>query len=136
MKKIEIMGRKFELCNADEVTLGAYKEVEKAKFAASLALISNEDAAEYARGDAKKEGVTNEKEFMERIISGDFKNALIDSQDAVVTHDEEVIMLSANLTREELMDLPYKLIEKLAIEADKAIGGLANFTNASPTNST
>ena len=95
MKKIEIMGRKFELFNADEVTLGAYKEVDKAKFAASLTMISNDDVAEYVREDAKKEGVVNEKEFMDRIISGDLKNALIASQDAAVTHDEEVIMLSA-----------------------------------------
>lgn len=134
MKKIEILGRKFELRNGDEVSYGAHKRVERAKFAASLAMMSNEDVAGYVTEEGKKE--VNEGNFMEKIVSGDIKNALIESQDAAVTPKEEAIMFSVDLTRDEILELPAKVVEELAKAADDALGGLVNFTNALTTNST
>ena len=134
MKKIEISGRKFELRNGDEVSYGAHKRVDRAKFAASLAMMSDEDVAKYITEDGRKEAT--EENFMEKIVHGDIKNALIESQDAAVTPKEEAIMFSAELTREEILNLPAKVVEELAKAADDALGGLVNFTNALTTNST
>ena len=136
MKKVKIMGREFELRNGDEVSYGAFKRVEKAKFAASLSMMSDEEVGGFITNDAKKEGGISEENFMEKIVSGDIKNALINSQDAAVTSKEETIMFSADLTREEILNLPAKMVEELGKAADDALGGLANFMNALTINST
>jgi hypothetical protein len=138
MKKIEICERKFTLRNADEVTYGAQKAVEKVKFAASLAMMTNKDVVEMVsdkKGGDNGEELTEEN-LMDKLAKGDIKNALINSQDAAVTSEEEVIMLSVNVTRDEIIDMPAKMVKELAKAADEELGGLANFTNASTTNST
>jgi hypothetical protein len=138
MKKKEIMGRKFELRDGNEVTYGAQKEVEKVKFAASLAMMTNKDVVEMVsdkKGGDNGEELTEEN-LMDKLAKGDIKNALINSQDAAVTSEEEVIMLSVNVTRDEIIGMPAKMVKELAKAADEELGGLANFTNASTTNST
>ena len=138
MKKIEILGRKFELRNGDEVSYGAHKRVERAKFAASLAMMSNKDVTEMMADKSKGENAEEitEENLMAKLAKGDIKKALINSQDAAVTIEEEAIMFSADLTREEILELPAKVVEELAKAADDALGGLVNFTNALTTNST
>ncbi len=137
MKKVKIQGREFTLRNADEVTYGAQKEVEKAKFAASLAMMSNKDITEMMRdkgGNAEEE--LNEEALMNRLAKGDIKKALINSQDTVVTQEEEAIMLCLNVTREDILEMSAKLVKELAEAADTELGGLLNFTKPSTTDTT
>jgi hypothetical protein len=138
MKKVEIGGRKFTLRNGDEVTYGAQKEVEKVKFAASLAMMSNKDVIAMMndkKGDENGEDITEEI-LMEKLAKGDIKKALINSQDAAVTMEEEAIMLSTNVTRDEIMTMPATLVKELAKAADDALGGLPNFTKTSTSDTT
>ena len=138
MKKVEIGGQKFTLCNSDEVTYGAQKEVEKVKFAASLAMMSNKDVTEMISD--KKDGDNGEKlteeNLMDKLAKGDIKKALINSQDAAVTLEEEAIMLSANITPDKIMSLPATVVRELAKAAEEELGGLLNFTAASTTDTT
>jgi D-lyxose ketol-isomerase len=130
MKNIEIGGKKFTLRNGDEVTYGAQKEVEKVKFAASLAMMSNKDVTDMMADKTKgedAEGITEEN-LMDRLAKGDIKKALINSQDAAVTIGEEAIMLSANITRDAIMDMPATLVKELAKAAEEELGGLLDFT--------
>ena len=138
MKKVEIGGQKFTLYNRDEVTYGAQKEVEKVKFAASLAMMSNKDVTEMISD--KKDGDNGEElteeNLMDKLAKGDIKKALINSQEAAVTLEEEAIMLSANITRDKIMNLPATVVRELAKAAEEELGGLLNFTAASTTDTT
>ena len=137
MKKVEIGGQKFTLCNSDEVTYGAQKEVEKVKFAASLAMMTNKDVTEMISGKGSENGEEmTEDTLMAKLAKGDVKKALINSQDAVVTAEEEAIMLSGNVTRDEILEMPAKLVRELAEAADTELGGLLNFTKPSMTDTT
>ena len=138
MKKVEICGQKFTLRNGDEVTYGAQKEVEKVKFAASLAMMSNKDVIEMMADKGKDENAEEitEENLMAKLAKGDIKKALINSQDAAVTIEEEAIMLSANITRDEIMGMPATLVKGLAVAAEKELGGLLNFTKTSTTDTT
>jgi len=140
MKKIEIMGRKFNLRNEDEVSYGAQKEVSKVKEKAKLAMMSNKDISDLYLG---KEGAAmdgeqaiTEETLLERIAKGDIKSALMDSYDAAVTPEEEVIMLSANVTREDILEMPGKMVKELAKAAGDELGGLENFIKTSTIDST
>ena len=137
MKKVKIMGREFELRNSDEVSYGAEKLVKHEKNVAELAMLSNEDIVLYIeknkKGDKAEQELSNEDAML---LLDDIKKSLIDAQDAALMPEEEVLMYSANLTRDEISDLPKKVVKELAKAADDALGGLANFTNASTTNST
>lgn len=138
MKKVKIGGREFTLRNTDEVTYGAQKEVEKVKFAASLAMMTNKDVVEMVsdkKGGDKGEEITEEN-LMDKLAKGDIKKALINSQDAAVTSEEEAIMLSANLSRNEIMGMPAKMVKELAKAADEELGGLLNFTKTSTSDTT
>jgi len=137
MKKVELYGRKFTLRNSDEVTYGAQKEVEKVKFAASLAMMTNKDVTEMISGKGSDNGEEmTEDTLMAKLAKGDVKKALINSQDAVVTAEEEAIMLSGNVTRDEILEMPAKLVRELAEAADTELGGLLNFTKPSMTDTT
>lgn len=141
MKKIEICGRKFTLRNGDEVTYGAEKAVEKVKFAASLAMMSNEDVAEIISDKNTNNGgdvseTLTEEHLMEKLAKGDIKNALINSQDAAVTMEEEAIMLSANVLRDDILGMPAKMVKELAKAAGDELGDLLNFTKTSTIDTT
>lgn len=138
MKKVEIGGQKFTLRNGDEVTYGAQKEVEKVKFTASLAMMSNKDVTDMMaeKNNAENAEEITEENLMARLAKGDIKKALINSQDAAVTIEEEAIMLSANITRDAIMGMPATLVKELAEAAEKELGGLLDFTKPSTTDTT
>lgn len=131
MNKIVIDGRTFNLMNRDEVPYGAEKELERVQFAASLAMLSDEDVAELATKSRSGSEEVNEKDFMERVLSGEIKQALLDSHEATITPDEEAIILSAGLTRKELLKLPGKVVRELAKAAKEEMGTAEDFSEAS-----
>ena len=136
MGKIVIDGVTYSLKDRDHVSYGAEKELERAQFAASLAMLSEEDVRELAtQAKASAEGKPdiNEKEFMERVLSGEIKDALLDSHDAAITPNEEAIILSAGLSRKEMLKLPGKVIRELAKAAMDELGDPADFSEASTT---
>ena len=136
MRKIVIEGVTYPLMDRDHVSYGAEKELERAQFAASLAMLSEEDVRELAtQAKASAEGKPDidEKEFMERVLSGEIKDALLDSHDAAITPEEEAIILSAGLTRKEMLKLPGKVIRELAKAAMDELGDPADFSEASTT---
>ena len=137
MKKVKIMGREFELRDGDEVTYGAQKLVQHERNVVELAILSNDDIKKRLREDTKegekKKEWSNEEAVM---MLKDIKKSLIDAQDVALMPEEEVIMLSVCLSRDEIGDLPTKVVKELAKAADDALGGLENFTNALTTNST
>ena len=112
--------------------------MEKVKFAASLAMMSNKDVIEMMADKGKDENAEEitEENLMAKLAKGDIKKALINSQDAAVTIEEEAIMLSANITRDEIMGMPATLVKGLAVAAEKELGGLLNFTKTSTTDTT
>lgn len=137
MKKVEICGRKFTLRNANEVTYGMEKLVNHERNVAELAMLSNEDikkrlGEDKKRGEEKKEW-SNEEAVM---LLDDIKTSLIASQDAALMPEEEVIMYSAGLSRDEIADLPKKVVKELAEAAEKELGGLLDFTKPSTTDTT
>ena len=131
MRTVEIGGKKYELRNADEVTYGAEKELEKAQFASSLVMLSDEQVTELATkardGDKKVDG----EEFMKRVMSGEIKKSLLDSHEAAITPEEEAIILSAGIRREDLLEMPGKVVRELAKEAQKELGTVEDFSEAS-----
>jgi flagellar biosynthesis regulator FlaF len=133
MKKIVIEGKTYTLLNRDEVTYGAEKQLERAQFAASLAMLSDKDVAELA-SKSKEEGKDiNEEEFMNRVMSGEIKNSLLDSHDAALSEEEEAIILSVGIAREELLKMPGKIVKRLAVAAIEELGPAEDFSEASTT---
>ena len=131
METVVIDGRTFELKNADEVTYGSQKELERVEFAASLAMLSDEDVAELAMKKKKSEKGIDEKDFMDRVMSGQIKEALLDANEMAITDTEEAIILSAGLTRSEILKLPGKTVKELGKKALEALGTVEDFTEAS-----
>lgn len=131
MRKVEIGGKTYELKNADEVTYGAEKELERAQFAASLAMLSDKDVAELASSAKEKGEDVNEGEFVERVMSGQIKQSLLDSNEAAITPEEEAIILSAGISRKTMMKLPGKVVRELAKEASEELGTVEDFSDAS-----
>lgn len=133
MKKVVIEGKTFTLLNKDEVTYGAEKHLERAQFAASLAMLSDKDVAELA-SKSKEEGKDiNEEEFVKRVMSGEIKNSLLDSHDAAISEEEEAIILSVGIAREELLKMPGKIVKQLAVAAMEVLGPVEDFSEASTT---
>jgi hypothetical protein len=133
MKKVVIEGKTYKLLNRDEVTYGAEKQLERAQFAASLAMLSDKDVAELA-SKSKEEGKDiNEEEFMNRVMSGEIKNSLLDSHDAAISEEEEAIILSVGIAREELLKMPSKIVKQLAVAAMEELGPVKDFSDASTT---
>lgn len=133
MKKVVIEGKTYKLLNRDEVTYGAEKQLERAQFAASLAMLSDKDVAELA-SKSKEEGKDiNEEEFMDRVMSGEIKNSLLDSHDAAISEEEEAIILSVGIAREELLKMPGKIVKQLAVAAMEELGPVEDFSDASTT---
>lgn len=137
MKKVKIGGQEFTLRNGDEVLYGAEKRVNHERNVAELAMLSNEDIKKYLEankgGDKAKEKLSNEAVMA---MLDDIKKSLIEAQDAALQPEEEAIMLSANLSRDEISELPRKVVKELAIVADKELGGLLNFTKTSTSDTT
>jgi hypothetical protein len=131
MRKVVIGGETFELMNSDEVTYGAQKELERDQFRASMSMLSDKDVAELARKGKKKGEHVNEEEFIDRVMSGEIKEALLDSNDAAVTDIEEAIILSVGLSREAILKLPAKTVKKLGKEALEELGTVEDFIEAS-----
>jgi hypothetical protein len=133
MRTVEIGEKKYELRNADEVTYGAEKKLEAAQFASSLVMLSDEQVTELAtkarEGDKKVDG----EEFMKRVMSGEIKKSLLDSHEAAITPEEEAIILSAGISRDDLLDLPGTTVHELAKEAQKELGTAEDFSEASPS---
>ena len=137
MKKVELGGRKFTLRNEDEVTYGAEKRVNHERNVAELAMLSNEDIKKHLstnNGEGKETEKLSNKAVMAMLE--DIKKSLVDAQDAALQPEEEVIMLSANLSRAEISDLPGKVVKELAKAADEELGGLLNFTETSTSDTT
>ena len=133
MRTVEIDGKEYILKNADEVSYGAEKELERAQFAASLAMLSDKDVAELALKSKENEGRMDEDEFMDRVMSGEIKKSLLDSHDAAITPEEEAIILSAGLTRKEIMNMSGKSVRQLAKDAMEEMGTVEDFSAASDT---
>ena len=133
MKTVEVNGKKYTLKNSDEVSYGAEKELERVQFASSLAMLSDKDVAEMALKSKKEGGKVDEDEFMDRVMSGEIKKSLLDSHDAAITPEEEAIILSAGLTRKEIMKMPGKAVRELAKEAMEEMGTVEDFSAASDT---
>ena len=131
MRKVDIGGKTFELMNSDEVTYGAQKELERVQFAASLAMLSDKDVAELATKTKKTNKEVDEGEFMKRVMSGQIKEALLDANEKAITPEEEAIILSVGITREAILKLPGKTVEKLGKEALKELGTVEDFSKAS-----
>ena len=131
MRKVNIGGKTFELMNSDEVTYGAQKELERVQFAASLAMLSDKDVAELATKTKKTNKEVDEGEFMKRVMSGQIKEALLDANEKAITPEEEAIILSVGITREAILKLPGKTVEKLGKEALKELGTVEDFSKAS-----
>lgn len=133
MRTVRVDGKEYILKNADEVSYGAEKELERVQFAASLAMLSDDDVAELAQKSKEKKGKVDEDEFVNCVMSGDVKKSLLDSHDATITPEEEAIILSAGLTRKEIMDMPGKSVRQLAKEAMEEMGTVEDFSVASDT---
>jgi len=131
MRKVKICGNEYTLKNADEVSYGAEKELERANFAASLAMLSDEDVAELALKTKTEGKPVDEEEFMHRVMSGEIKKALLDSHDAAITPEEEALILSAGLSRKEIMKMSRKAVRELAKEAMEEMGSSEDFSEAS-----
>jgi hypothetical protein len=131
VRKVTIEGKTFKLLNRDEITYGAEKQLERAQFAASLAMLSDKDVADLALKSKKEGKDINEEEFMHRVMSGEIKTALLDSHDAAITEEEEAIILSVGLSREALLKMPAKIIKQLGIAAMEELGPAEDFSEAS-----
>jgi len=131
MRKVKIGGKEYTLKNADEVSYGAEKELERGNFAASLAMLSDEDVAELALKTKTEGKRVDEEEFMHRVMSGEIKKALLDSHDAAITPEEEALILSAGLSRKEIMKMSRKAVRELAKEAMDEMGPSEDFSEAS-----
>jgi hypothetical protein len=132
-RKVVIEGKTFTLLNRDEVTYGAEKQLERAQFAASLAMLSDTDVEDLALKSKKEGKDINEEEFMHRVMSGEIKTALLDSHDAAITEEEEAIILSVGLSREALLKMSAKVVKQLGKEAMKELGPAEDFSEASAT---
>jgi hypothetical protein len=130
-RKVVIEGKEYTLLNRDEVTYGAEKKLERAQFGASLAMLSDKDVEELAL-KSKKDGTDiDEDEFMNRVMSGEIKTALLDSHDAAITPEEEAIILSVGMSREELLRMSSKVVRQLGIQALEELGPAEDFSDAS-----
>lgn len=132
-RKVVIEGKTFTLLNKDEVTYGAEKQLEHAQFAASLAILSDDDVKDLALKSKKDGKDINEEEFMRRVMSGEIKTALLDSHDAAITEEEEAIILSIGLSREAILKMSAKVVKQLGVEAIKELGSAEDFSDASAT---
>jgi len=130
MRKVKIGGKEYTLMNSDEVPYGAEKELERASFAASLAMLSDKDVGEMALKAKASGGEVDEKEFMKRIMSGEIKQALMNSHDAAISPEEEAIILSVGLSKKEILLLPGKVVRELAKEAMEEMGTSEDFSEA------
>jgi hypothetical protein len=131
VRKVEIEGKEYILHNKDEVAYGAEKHLERAQFAVSLAMLSDKDVEELALKSKKGDTDVNEEEFMDRVLSGKIKTTLLDAHDAAITPEEEAIILSLNISREELMRMPSKVVKRLGVEALEELGTAEDFSEAS-----
>jgi hypothetical protein len=132
-RKVVIEGKTFKLLNRDEVTYGAEKQLERAQFAASLAMLSDQDVEDLALKSKNEGKDINEEEFMHRVMSGEIKTALLDSHDAAITEEEEAIILSVGISRDELLRMRSKIVKQLGKEAIKELGSAEDFSEASAT---
>lgn len=130
-RKVIIDGKGYTLHNKDEVTYGAEKHLERAQFAVSLAMLSDKDVEELALKSKKGDTNVNEEEFMDRVLSGKIKTTLLDAHDAAITPEEEAIILSLNISREELMRMSSKVVKRLGVEALEELGTAEDFLEAS-----
>ena len=133
MRKVKIGGKEYTLLNSDEVTCGAEKELEKAQFAASLAMLSDKDVAALALKSKAGNGKVDEEDFMDRVMSGEIKQSLLDSHEAAISPEEEAIILSVGLTRNEILKMPGKVVRELAKAAIEEMGTSEDFSEASDT---
>lgn len=133
MKKIVIDGKTYSLRTSEEVTYGAEKKLERAQFEAQLAMLSDKDVSELATKAKKTGKEVNEDEFVERVMTGKIKEALLDSNEAAITPEEEAIILSADISRKDMMKMPGKVIRELAKAAQEEMGTVADFSEASET---
>lgn len=132
-RKVVIEGKEYTLRNRDEVTYGAEKHLERAQFAVSLAMLSDKDVEELALKSKKGGAEVDEEEFMNRVMSGEIKTTLLNAHDATITPKEEAIILSAGISREELMRMSSKAVKALSKEAMEELGTAEDFSEASTT---
>lgn len=140
MKKVKIGGQEFTLKGKKEVTYGAQKEVDDIKQEAALEMLTPEAILDLIRGKHTKGGGDVEKltnaQLLERVPKAEIRKAITNSQKIALAPDVEAIMLSANLTRDEIFEMPVEMVGELAIAADKELGGLANFTKTLTSDTT
>jgi hypothetical protein len=94
-------------------------------------MLSDGDVEELALKSKKGDTNVNEEEFMDRVLSGKIKTTLLDAHDAAITPEEEAIILSMNISREELMRMPSKVVKRLGVEALEELGTAEDFSEAS-----
>lgn len=133
MKKIVIDGETYSLRTSEEVTYGAEKKLERAQFEAQLAMLSDKDVSELATKAKKTGKEVDEDEFVERVMTGKIKEALLDSNEAAITPEEEAIILSADISRKDMMKMRAKAVKELAKAALEEMGTVADFSEASET---
>jgi hypothetical protein len=138
MRKVKIDGKTYILKNSDEVTLGAEKKFERARFNAQMAMLSKSDVialAKRARKDSEEEDgeEVTEQEFMDQVLSSTTKEALLDSHEAAISLEEEAIILSGDISRETLLRMPRKVVKELAAYALEELGTAEGFSEASTT---
>jgi hypothetical protein len=133
VRKVVIEGKEYTLLNRDEVTYGAEKHLERAQFAVSLAMLSDKDVEELALQSKKGGAEVDEEEFMSRVMSGEIKATLLNAHDAAITPEEEAIILSVGISREELMRMSSKVVKALGKEAREELGTAEDFSDASTT---
>lgn len=138
MEKLKIDGQEYDLKSRKEVSYGAFKEVADLKEDAAVAMMPNKAIAEMwlAKGDAKEGEGVSEESLMEKLAESDLKKGLRDARKAALAPEVEAIMLSIGLTRDEVYALPKDTVDKLSQAANKALGGLVNFTQTSTTDTT
>ncbi len=137
MKKVKIQGREFSLRNGDEVTYGAHKGVDEIKEAAQIEMLPSQTIIDILqkKGGGKTEELSD-KNLIDLIPEADLKKTLVTAMKVGLPPVEEAIMLSANILREEIFQMPSRMVEELAKAADTELGGLLNFTKPSTTDTT
>jgi hypothetical protein len=133
MRRVEIDGKKYVLKNGDEVSYGAEKKLERARFSAQMAMLSDSDVIALAKKTKAENEEVDEQEFMDHVLSGATKEAILNSHEAAITPEEEAIILSADISRDKLLKMPRKVVRELAVYALEELGTVEDFSEASNT---
>jgi len=137
MKKVKIQGQEFTLRNGDEVTYGAQKGVAEIKEAAQIELLPSQTIIDILqkKGGGKAEELSD-KNLIDLIPEEDLKKTLVAAMKGGIPPVEEAIMLSANIPRDDIFEMPARMVEELAKAANNELGGLLNFTKPSISDTT